>query len=84
MNLYVGNLSYDASKEQIEEFFAEYGEVRSVRLITDRETGRPKGFGFVEMSDHSAALNAIDSLNGKEMLGRRLVVNEARPKAAKF
>ncbi len=84
MNIYVGNLSYDATQEQVEEFFAEYGEVTSVRLISDRETGRPKGFGFVEMSDRSSALNAIDSLNGKEMLGRRLVVNEARPRAARF
>lgn len=84
MNLYVGNLSYDASEEQIEQTFGEYGEVRSVRLIMDRETGRPRGFGFVEMGDQSSGLNAIDNLNGQEMLGRRLVVNEARPKASRF
>lgn len=84
MNLYVGNLSYDVNEEQIEQTFGEYGEVRSVRLIMDRETGRPRGFGFVEMGDQSSGLNAIDNLNGHEMLGRRLVVNEARPKASRF
>jgi len=81
MNLYVGNLSYDLSEAQLREAFEDFGEVSSVRLITDRETGRPRGFGFVEMPDQSSALNAIDSLNGQELAGRRLVVNEARPKA---
>jgi RNA recognition motif-containing protein len=83
MNLYVGNLSYDLSESQLTRAFEEFGSVESVRLITDRETGRPRGFGFVEMSDKSAGLNAIDGLNDKELDGRRLVVNEARPKASR-
>lgn len=84
MNLYVGNLSYQLTEQELRQAFEEYGEVTSVRMITDRETGRPRGFGFVEMADKSAALNAIDSLNGHELAGRRLVVNEARPKANRF
>lgn len=84
MNLYVGNLSYDLSENQLRQAFEEYGDVVSVRMITDRETGRPRGFGFVEMSDQSSGLNAIDSLNGQEVGGRRLVVNEARPKASRY
>ena len=84
MNLYVGNLSYDLDESQLRQAFEEHGEVNSVRLIMDRETGRPRGFGFVEMADQSSALNAIDTLNGKELAGRRLVVNEARPKASRF
>ncbi len=81
MNLYVGNLSYDIDENQLTRTFEEYGSVVSARLITDRETGRPRGFGFVEMSDQSSGLNAIDGLNDKEIGGRRLVVNEAREKA---
>jgi len=81
MNLYVGNLSYDLDENDVSRAFSEYGTVESVRLITDRETGRPRGFGFVEMSDKSEGMNAIDGLNEKELDGRRLVVNEARPKA---
>ena len=84
MNLYVGNLSYSLTEQELRQAFEEYGEVTSVLMITDRETGRPRGFGFVEMADKSAALNAIDSLNGHELAGRRLVVNEARPKASRF
>jgi cold-inducible RNA-binding protein len=81
MNLYVGNLSYDLSEADLTRTFEEYGQVESVRLITDRDTGRPRGFGFVEMSDKKAGLDAIEGLNDKEIAGRRLVVNEARPKA---
>jgi cold-inducible RNA-binding protein len=81
MNLYVGNLSYDLSESDLTRTFEEYGSVESVRLITDRDTGRPRGFGFVEMSDKQAGLDAIEGLNDKEISGRRLVVNEARPKA---
>ena len=83
MNLYVGNLSYNLSENQLTRTFEEYGSVESVRLITDRETGRPRGFGFVEMSDQSGGMNAIDGLNNKEIDGRRLVVNEARAKAGR-
>ena len=84
MNLYVGNLSYDISENQLRAEFEAFGAVSSVRMITDRETGRPKGFGFVEMEDQSSGLNAIDSLNGREVMGRRIVVNEARPKASRY
>ena len=81
MNLYVGNLSYDISESDLTRTFEEYGSVESVRLITDRDTGRPRGFGFVEMSDKASGMSAIEGLNDKEVSGRRLVVNEARPKA---
>lgn len=81
MNLYVGNLSYNLSEDQLTRTFEEYGAVRSVRLVTDRETGRARGFGFVEMGDQKAGLKAIDGLNDKELDGRRLVVNEAKSKA---
>jgi RNA recognition motif-containing protein len=84
MNLYVGNLSYDLTEQQLRQAFEDCGEVASVRMITDRETGRPRGFGFVEMADQSGGMNAIDSLNGQELAGRRLVVNEARPKASRY
>ena len=84
MNLYVGNLSYNLSEDQLTRAFEEFGSVKSVRLVTDRETGRARGFGFVEMMDKSAGMNAIDSLNNKEMDGRRLVVNEAKPKAGRY
>lgn len=84
MNLYVGNLSYDLNENSLRAEFEAFGAVTSVRMITDRETGRPKGFGFVEMEDQSSALNAIDSLNGREVMGRRIVVNEARPKASRY
>ena len=80
MNLYVGNLSYDLSESDLSRTFGEYGEVESVRLITDRDTGRPRGFGFVEMGDKASGKAAIEALNDKELDGRRLVVNEARPK----
>jgi len=75
MNLYVGNLSYDLDENDVSRAFSAYGNVESVRLITDRESGRPRGFGFVEMEDKSAGLNAIDGMNEKELDGRRLVVN---------
>ena len=76
-NIYVGNLPYSASEEEIRELFGQYGTVQTVSLITDRETGRPRGFGFVEMEDEGAD-KAIDALNGKEMGGRTLRVNIAR------
>lgn len=83
MNLYVGNLSYDMDENQLTRTFEEFGSVVSARLITDRETGRARGFGFVEMGDQSSGMNAIDSLNDKEVGGRRLVVNEAREKVSR-
>ncbi|MCA9780139.1 MAG: RNA-binding protein [Candidatus Eremiobacteraeota bacterium] len=84
MNLYVGNLSYKLTENELREAFEDFGSVVSVRMINDRETGRPRGFGFVEMADRDEAQNAIDSLNGQEVGGRKLVVNEARPKASRY
>ena len=78
--LYVGNLSYETTNASLEELFAAYGTVRSAQVIQDRDTGRSKGFGFVEMADDNAALAAIQGLNDKEQDGRRLAVNEAKPR----
>jgi RNA recognition motif-containing protein len=78
--LYVGNLSYNVDNGQLEEMFTKYGQVRSAEVIQDRDTGRSKGFGFVEMSDDNAAREAIEGLNGQDQDGRSLTVNEARPK----
>jgi RNA recognition motif-containing protein len=78
--LYVGNLSYSTNEDAVRALFEEHGEVVSVALITDRETGRPKGFGFVEMAEDSAADAAKDALDGKEVEGRTIKVNEARPR----
>jgi len=80
MNIYVGNISYSTDDSRLTELFSEFGEVASARVISDRETGRSKGFGFVEMSDDSAAKSAIEALNEKEVDGRTLRVNEARPR----
>jgi len=78
--LYVGNLSYDTGEESLKALFAQFGDVESVAIITDRETGRKKGFGFVEMSSDDSAKAAIEGLNEKEFEGRKLNVNEAREK----
>lgn len=78
--IYVGNLSFNCDDRELETTFAEHGEVASAKVITDRETNRSRGFGFVEMTDDSAALKAIEALNGKEVDGRALNVNEARPR----
>ena len=80
MNIYVGNLSYGTNDQLLEELFAEFGAVSSARVIADRDSGRSKGFGFVEMSSQEEAQAAIDALNDKEVDGRKLKVNEARPK----
>jgi len=80
MNLYVGNLPYATTDENLEAMFTEYGQVDSARVITDRYSGRSRGFGFVEMSSNSEAEAAIQALNGKDMNGRALTVNEARPR----
>ena len=78
--LYVGNLSYDVDNAGLEAMFAPFGEVRSAEVIHDRDTGRSKGFGFVEMADDNAAQEAIRGLNETQQGGRPLTVNEARPK----
>ena len=80
MRIYVGNLSYETSESQLQAAFAAFGQVTEVRLITDRDTGRPKGFGFVEMPNNTEAETAIQGLNGKPLHGRDVVVNEARPR----
>lgn len=77
--LYVGNLPFSINEQSLNELFADHGSVASARIITDRETGRSKGFGFVEMSNDDEAQAAIEKLNGQEFQGRKLVVNEARP-----
>jgi cold-inducible RNA-binding protein len=78
--LYVGNLPFTTTEDELRELFGRHGSVDSVSVITDRETGRPRGFAFVEMSDASAAQAAIRGVNGTELGGRTLNVNEARPK----
>lgn len=83
MKLYVGNLSYSMDNGQLEDLFSKYGQVRSAEVIQDRDTGRSKGFGFVEMNDDNAAREAIEGLNGRDQEGRPLTVNEARPKEAR-
>src|SRR5947199_7933742 len=78
--LYVGNLSYEVDSTALEQMFAPHGTVESAQIITDRDTGRSKGFGFVEMSSDAEAQAAISALNGTEQGGRALTVNEAKPK----
>ena len=80
MNIYVGNLSYSMSEDELREAFAAHGEVSSVKILSDRETGRSRGFGFVEMPNQSEGEAAVSQLNGKELGGRALRVNEARPR----
>lgn len=80
MSIYVGNLSFDATQDQITEVFAEYGTVSRVSMPTDRETGRPRGFAFVEMESEDQETAAIDALDGAEWMGRDLKVNKARPR----
>jgi RNA recognition motif-containing protein len=79
-SIYVGNLSHGATETDLQGAFEQYGAVASVTIIKDRETGRPRGFAFVEMSDNTEAANAIKELNLKEINGRAVTVNEARPK----
>ena len=82
MKLYVGNLSFNTSESQLRELFEPFGTVTSASLVTDRETGRPRGFGFVELADSSQGQAAIAALNGKNVDGRDLTVNEAKPREA--
>ena len=79
MDIYVGNLSFDASEDDVRNAFTQFGNVESIKLITDREAGRPRGFGFVTMPDSSEANAAIESLNGTELLGRELRIREGNP-----
>jgi len=79
MRLYVGNLSYNTEEAQLEQLFSTLGQVESVKLVRDRETGRSRGFGFVEMADDATGRAACEQLNQRELDGRRLTVNEARP-----
>ena len=80
MKLFVGNLSFQTTQQDLLNAFAPYGSVESVNVLTDRVTGQSRGFGFVEMSDRNEAQNAINALNGTELNGRAINVNEARPK----
>ena len=80
MKLYVGGLAYSTTEDELKALFAELGEVASVAIIKDRDTGQSKGFGFVEMVEIKDGQNAIKELNGKEVGGRSIVVNQARPK----
>lgn len=80
MNIYVGNISWDLTEEDLRSTFEPHGQVSSVKIITDKFTGRSRGFGFVEMPDKAEAEAAISNLNGKELKGREIVVNEARPR----
>ena len=79
MNLYVGNLSFNTTNQDLNDLFGQIGSVESANIIEDRETGRSRGFGFVEMSSQAEGENAISQLNGKEVDGRELKVNEAKP-----
>ncbi|MBE0608738.1 MAG: RNA-binding protein [Dehalococcoidia bacterium] len=81
MNIYVGNLSYDATDNDLQTAFSAFGNVRSAQVVKDRETGRSRGFGFVEMDDQGEAEAAIRSLNGTDLRGRALTVNQAKPPA---
>lgn len=81
--LYVGNLSFNTSESQLQDLFSEHGEVSSVALITDRETGRPRGFGFVEFANDADANKAIEALNGAEVDGRSLTVNVAKERESR-
>lgn len=82
MNIYVANLHYRLNDEDLHQIFSEFGEVTSAKIIKDHETGRSRGFGFVEMPNQDEASKAMDSLNGSEIEGKQLMVNEARPKQA--
>ncbi len=80
MSIYVGNLSYTAKEEELEQVFAEYGKVKRITLPADRETGRPRGFAFVELEEEANEDKAIEALDGAEWMGRELRVNKAKPR----
>ncbi len=81
MNIYIGNMSFDTTEDQLRQAFAGYGEVSTVNIIKDKYTGDPRGFAFVEMSGKDEAMAAITGLNGQDLNGRALNVNEAKPRA---
>jgi RNA recognition motif-containing protein len=80
MNIYVGNLAYSVTEQDLKQAFSEFGTVQSAKMIMDRDTGRPKGFAFVEMENKSEGIKAISGMNGRSMNDREIVVNEARPR----
>lgn len=80
MNIYVGNLPYSIDRDQLREIFAQFGEVRAARIVIDRESGKSKGYGFVDMDNDAEANDAIAKLNGTDIGGRKVVINEARPR----
>lgn len=80
MNIFVGNLPFSASEGDLRQLFSDYGEIDSVAIILDRDTGRSRGFGFVELSDDALAQKAIDDLDGYELNGRNIAVNQAKPR----
>jgi len=80
MNIYVGNLAYSVTEQDLMQAFSEFGTVQSAKMIMDRDTGRPKGFAFVEMENKSEGIKAISGMNGRSMNEREIVVNEARPR----
>lgn len=84
MNIYVGNLAYSLGEQDLRDAFGQFGEVVSVKIITDRDTGQSKGFGFVEMGDETSGSAAIDALNDQELGGRNLKVNQARPRTNNY
>ena len=83
MNIYVGNLAWSVKDQDLQDLFAQHGEVTSARVMTDRDSGRSRGFGFVEMADDASAQAAIDALNSSEVDGRALRVNEAKPRESR-
>jgi RNA recognition motif-containing protein len=84
MNIYVGNLDFRVEENDLKEVFEEYGSVSSTKIITDKFTGKSKGFGFIEMDDNDSANKAINELNGSQLENRDMVVNEARPKKTNY
>jgi RNA recognition motif-containing protein len=80
VNIFVGNLAFTTTEQDLRQLFEPFGSAETIRIMTDRETGRSRGFGFVEMPNHSVAQTAIDTLNGTSLAGRALTVNEARPR----
>ena len=80
MNIYIGNMSFDTTEDQLRQAFEGFGEVSTIKIITDRDSGQPRGFAFVEMSAKNEAIAAISGLNGQELNGRALNVNEAKPR----
>ncbi|MFH2055296.1 MAG: RNA-binding protein [bacterium] len=81
MNIYIGNLSFDTTEDQLRQAFAAFGQVSTVNIVSDRESGRPRGFAFVEMTTREEATAAINGLNGQDLNGRSLNVNEARARS---